>query len=104
MHVDKMLEMASDMLLLVADEVARNGAFGKILRPEVFTNAPLRLRLSLRLWIKVDAARFAGFPPRGPPLIPGSGRSAILTPHLPPEGLKRQPVAPARRCRPHAAT
>jgi hypothetical protein len=25
----------------VADEVARNGAFGKILRPEVFPNAPL---------------------------------------------------------------
>jgi len=32
--------MASDMLLLVADEVARNGAFGKSLRPEVFPNAP----------------------------------------------------------------
>lgn len=29
MHVDMMLEMASDMLLLVADEVARNGAFWK---------------------------------------------------------------------------
>jgi len=30
------------MLLLVLDEVARNGAFGKILRPEVFPNAPLQ--------------------------------------------------------------
>jgi hypothetical protein len=42
MHVGNALEMASDMLLLVADEVARNGAFGKILRPEVFPNAPLQ--------------------------------------------------------------
>ena len=33
--------MARDMLLLVVDEVARNGAFGKILRPEVFPGAPL---------------------------------------------------------------
>jgi len=35
--------MASDMLLLEADEVARNGAFGKLLRPEVFPNAPLQI-------------------------------------------------------------
>jgi hypothetical protein len=40
MHVGNALAMASDMLLLVADEVARNGAFGKSLRPEVFPNAP----------------------------------------------------------------
>ena len=33
--------MAPDMLLLGPDEVARNGAFGKSLRPEVFPNAPL---------------------------------------------------------------
>ena len=38
--------MAPDMLLPRADEVARNGAFGKILRPEVFPDAPLQLRLS----------------------------------------------------------
>jgi hypothetical protein len=38
--------MVPDMLLLRADEVARNGAFGKILRPEVFPDAPLQLRLS----------------------------------------------------------
>lgn len=34
--------MAADLLLLTADEVARNGAFQKILRPEVFLNAPLQ--------------------------------------------------------------
>ena len=49
MHVGNALAMASDMLLLVADEVARNGAFGKILRPEVFPNAPLQ-KLRLTLW------------------------------------------------------
>jgi hypothetical protein len=38
--------MVPDMLLLRTDEVARNGAFGKILRPEVFPDAPLQLRLS----------------------------------------------------------
>jgi hypothetical protein len=41
MHVGNALAMATDMLLLKADEVARNGAFGKILRPEVFPDAPL---------------------------------------------------------------
>ena len=41
MHVGNALRLATDMLLLRADEVARNGAFGKILRPEVFLNAPL---------------------------------------------------------------
>jgi hypothetical protein len=34
------LAMVPNMLLFKADEVARNGAFGKILRPEVFPNAP----------------------------------------------------------------
>jgi len=49
MHVGKALAMAPDMLLLGADEVARNGAFRRILRPEVFPDAPLHLlRLSLR--------------------------------------------------------
>ncbi len=42
MHVGNALAMAADMLLLGADEVARNGAFGKQLRPEVFPNAPLQ--------------------------------------------------------------
>ena len=46
MHVGNALAMASDMLLPGADEVARNGAFGKSLRPEVFPNAPCKLRLS----------------------------------------------------------
>jgi hypothetical protein len=32
--------MVPNMHLFKADEVARNGAFGKILRPEVFPNAP----------------------------------------------------------------
>jgi hypothetical protein len=41
MHVGNALAMAPDMLLLGADEVARNGVFGKKLRPEVFPNAPL---------------------------------------------------------------
>jgi hypothetical protein len=45
MHVDKVLAMARDMHLLVADEVARNGAFGKKLRPEVFPDAPLQFDL-----------------------------------------------------------
>ena len=49
MHVGNALEMAADLLLFRADEVARNGAFRKILRPEVFPDAPLQLlRLSLR--------------------------------------------------------
>ena len=42
MHVGKALAMATEMLPLGADEVARNGAFGKKLRPEVFPNAPLQ--------------------------------------------------------------
>jgi hypothetical protein len=41
-NVGKALAMAADMLLLGADEVARNGAFGKKLRPEVFPDAPLQ--------------------------------------------------------------
>jgi hypothetical protein len=41
MHVGNALEMAADLLLLLVDEVARNGAFRKILRPEVFPDAPL---------------------------------------------------------------
>jgi hypothetical protein len=41
MHVGNALEMAADLLLFRADEVARNGAFRKILRPEVFPDAPL---------------------------------------------------------------
>jgi hypothetical protein len=36
------LGMALHMLLVRTDEVARNGAFGKILRPEVFPDAPLQ--------------------------------------------------------------
>jgi hypothetical protein len=40
-HVGNALAMATDMLILGADEVARNGASWKILRPEVFPNAPL---------------------------------------------------------------
>ena len=34
--------MAPDMHVKQTDEVARNGAFGKILRPEVFPDAPLQ--------------------------------------------------------------
>jgi hypothetical protein len=41
MHVGNALEMAANLLLLLVDEVARNGAFRKILRPEVFPDAPL---------------------------------------------------------------
>ena len=40
-RVGKTLEMAIDLLLFSADEVARNGALGKKLRPEVFPDAPL---------------------------------------------------------------
>jgi hypothetical protein len=48
------LRVASQLLLFRADEVARNGASRKILRPEVFPNAPLQFpakyipRLTLR--------------------------------------------------------
>lgn len=34
--------MASDLLNSKTDEVARNGAYWKILRPEVFPGAPLQ--------------------------------------------------------------
>src|SRR5271165_6276052 len=57
--------MATDMLLVESDEVARNGAFGKILRPEVFPNAPLHTSfVSPRL----HSAQFPGPPPESPPL------------------------------------
>src|ERR1017187_9841536 len=45
MRVGNALRMACQLLLLRADEVARNGAFRKILRPEVFPDAPLQFRL-----------------------------------------------------------
>jgi hypothetical protein len=61
--VGKALAMARDMLLLRADEVARNGAFGKILRPEVFPDAPLQLRLSP----KYTPLSFLALPPESPP-------------------------------------
>jgi hypothetical protein len=57
-HVGNALAMASDMLPLTADEVARNGAFGKKLRPEVFPNAPCILRYTTKL------RPFPGPPPR----------------------------------------
>ena len=63
--------MAVNMLLLGADEVARNGAFGKILRPEVFPNAPLQIFRLTALpfdWLEfvadVHSAPFTGPPPR----------------------------------------
>jgi hypothetical protein len=56
------LEMASDMLIYGADEVARNGAFGKILRPEVFSDAPLQ-KLRFVAPKKSHSAQF----PDGPP-------------------------------------
>jgi hypothetical protein len=40
--VNNKLAMASNMHINKTDEVARNGAFGKILRPEVFPDAPLQ--------------------------------------------------------------
>jgi hypothetical protein len=68
--------MVPDMLLLRADEVARNGAFGKILRPEVFPDAPLQLRLSPKYTP-------LGFPALPQKVLPnedsqGNGRSAVL--------------------------
>ena len=42
MNVGKALAMAPYMLLLGTDEVARNGALRKSLRPEVFPDAPLQ--------------------------------------------------------------
>ena len=48
------------MLLLGADEVARNGAFGKLLRPEVFPSAPLQSPFVA----KARSAQFPGPPPR----------------------------------------
>lgn len=41
LRVNNGLGMATQMLIFSQDEVARNGAFGKILRPEVFPDAPL---------------------------------------------------------------
>ena len=66
MHVGNALAMATDMLLLKADEVARNGAFGKILRPEVFPDAPLHFpRPSAKSQsAKARSAQFPGPPPR----------------------------------------
>ena len=45
-RVGKELEMAADLLRVMADEVARNGAFRKKLRPEVFPGAPLQSALA----------------------------------------------------------
>src|ERR1039458_975672 len=91
--------MASDMLLVGADEVARNGAFGKILRPEVFPDAPLQIfRLSTRcippsfpvppprILLKKRASREAGGVPRD-------------LESLPTEPLRQVQAAPARRYR-----
>jgi hypothetical protein len=59
--------MAPDMHLLGTDEVARNGAFRRILRPEVFPDAPLQSSVWLQyigLVVKLHFARFPGPPPR----------------------------------------
>lgn len=51
------------MLINETDEVARNGAFGKILRPEVFSDAPLHRKLRLSP-IKVTPLDFPTTLPR----------------------------------------
>jgi len=63
MHVGNALAMAAHMLLIRPDEVARNGAFRTILRPEVFPNAPLQSSGCS----KVHSAQFLGPPPERPP-------------------------------------
>jgi len=77
LRVDKGLAMAHDMLPFGSDEVARNGASWKLLRPEVFPNAPLHmLRLSDQ-----SALRPVSRPsPESPPAsrgLAGNGRSAV---------------------------
>jgi len=82
--------MARDMLLLRADEVARNGAFGKILRPEVFPDAPLQLRLSP----KYTPLSFPALPPESPPKMRISREmGGVLFDLLSPEILARNSQA-----------
>src|SRR5258708_5810208 len=59
----KSLAMADNMLLLKADEVARNGAFGKILRPEVFPNAPCISLSPFSCRLKCTPLSFPALPP-----------------------------------------
>src|ERR1700730_15818527 len=97
--------MAPDMLLSRADEVARNGAFGKILRPEVFPDAPLQLRLSP----KYTPLSFPALPPESPPKMRISREMGgvlfdRLSPEISPETLRPEPADPAHRCRPVAAS
>src|ERR1700687_3711114 len=82
--------MAPDMLLSRADEVARNGAFGKILRPEVFPDAPLQLRLSP----KSTPLSFPALPPESPPKMRISREmGGVLFDRLSPEILARNAQA-----------
>ena len=105
-HIGNALAMATDMLLIGQDEVARNGAFGNQLRPEVFPDAPLQSPVVS----KVHSVPFPGPPPSASCKMRISGKRAewpfcsLLISHrkLPPEILRREPADPARRCRPAA--
>ena len=57
----KHLQMASQMLLYSVDEVARNGARWKILRPEVFPLCPFAFRLSPSQTLRRFLAAFPRF-------------------------------------------
>ena len=69
--------MALEMLLYGTDEVARNGAFGKILRPEVFSDAPLQ-KLRFVAPKKSHSAQFPNGPPPKVLLKQETERSAPL--------------------------
>jgi hypothetical protein len=88
-----------------ADEVARNGAFGKILRPEVFPDAPLHFpRPSTSLSrLKPVPLSFPALPRESSPGMRISRETGGLGLSLPSDQLqitlRPEPTDPARRCR-----
>jgi len=80
------------MLTNRTDEVARNGAFGKILRPEVFSDAPLQ-KLRFVTPKKSHSARF----PDGPPpkvLLKHKKLSGVLPSQFPADNLSKNQLFP----------
>jgi hypothetical protein len=76
--------MASNLLLVGPDEVARNGAFWKSLRPEVFPDAPLQFP------VVEHSAAFSEIPPKAVPRISLKENAAQSAP----SHLDRRPVVP----------
>jgi len=75
MNVGKLLEMAADLHRPPVDEVARNGAFWNLLRPEVFSGLPL-----CNLQFAGPLSAFSDSPPPKVvrTVLRGTGQSAFL--------------------------